>query len=150
MAMAEVATADLVIIGAGPGGYAAAFLAADRGLKVTLIDASGKLGGSCLHVGCIPSKTLLHAAKVVTGAREIAAWGIQFAAPKIDVATLRGQEFKVIDTMAKNLQELAKRRNVTFVPARATFENSSTLRLADGNRLSFGHCILATGSSPTR
>src|SRR3954449_8407080 len=94
--MAELSNTDLAVIGAGPGGYAAAFLAADRGLKVALIDASEKLGGACLHVGCIPSKTLLHAAKIITEAREAASWGIAFGSPQIDVAALRHRELQVI------------------------------------------------------
>src|SRR5258705_8192602 len=147
--MADQST-ELVVIGAGPGGYAAAFLAADKGLKVTLIDASEKLGGACLHVGCIPSKALLHAAKVITSAREAAPWGIHFAAPKIDVAALRGQETKIVDTMAKNLAELAKRRHVQFMAARAAFENSATLPLSNGSHPHFRTCILSTGPSPTK
>src|SRR5437868_1415188 len=136
--MAETLTTDLAVIGAGPGGYAAAFLAADKGLKVALIDASDKLGGSCLHVGCIPSKALLHAAKVITTAREATPWGIHFAAPKIDLAALRAQGTKIVDTLAKSLADLAKRRQVQFVAAKATFENSTTLRLSNGSRLQFG------------
>ncbi len=148
--MADTLKTDLAVIGAGPGGYAAAFLAADRGLKVALIDASEKLGGACLHIGCIPSKMLLHAAKVITEAREAAAWGIAFPPPKIDVGALRPREFQVIDNLAKNLGELAKRRKVEVVKARAVFESSTALRLDNGNRLEFGHCILAVGSSPSR
>src|SRR5262245_59956611 len=148
--MAETLAADLAVIGAGPGGYAAAFLAADKGLKVALIDASEKLGGACLHVGCIPSKALLHAAKLIKEAREAASWGIAFQPPKIDVAALRTREFQIIDTLAKNLGELAKRRKVEVIKARATFENSTTLRLDNGGQVQFQHCILAVGSSATR
>lgn len=148
--MAETVAIDLAVIGAGPGGYVAAFLAADKGLKVALIDASEKLGGACLHVGCIPSKALLHAAKIITTAREATPWGIHFAAPKIDVATLRAHGAKIVDTMAKNLADLAKRRQVQWIAARATFENSTTLRLSNGSRLTFKHCIIATGSSPAK
>ena len=93
--MAERSESQLVVVGAGPGGYAAAFLAADKGLKVTLIDAGEKLGGTCLHVGCIPSKALLHAARLITDARDAAPWGISFAAPKIDVAALRKEGLRV-------------------------------------------------------
>src|SRR5437763_3015799 len=148
--MAETLTTDLAVIGAGPGGYAAAFLAADKGLKVALIDASEKLGGACLHVGCIPSKTLLHVAKLIHEARESASWGVAFAPPKIDVAALRTREFQVIDSLAKNLMELAKKRKVEFIKARAKFENSTRLQLDNGGKLQFGHCILATGSSPAK
>jgi dihydrolipoamide dehydrogenase len=148
--MPDVLKTDLAVIGAGPGGYAAAFLAADRGLKVALIEASPKLGGACLHVGCIPSKALLHAARIITESREAAAWGITFQPPKIDVVALRNQEFKVIDTLAKNLGELAKRRKVEVIQARATFENSTTLRLDNGGQVQYEHCILAVGSSPMK
>lgn len=152
--MADSST-DLAVIGSGPGGYAAAFLAADKGMKVTLIDAADKLGGACLHVGCIPSKALLHAAKLVTEARDAATWGIHFQPPKIDVDTLRKHEFKIVDTLAKNLMDLCKRRKVDFINARATFTGSTSLRLSskdgkDEGKLDFRHCILATGSSPVR
>jgi dihydrolipoamide dehydrogenase len=146
--MAEVTETDLVVIGAGPGGYAAAFLAADKGLRVTLVDAGSKMGGTCLHVGCIPSKTLLHAAKVITEAAEASGWGIQFAKPKIDINGLRGYWLKVVDTLSKNLLELCKRRNVQFIPSRAAFADSATLQLDNGGKVRFGHCIIATGSVP--
>jgi dihydrolipoamide dehydrogenase len=146
--MPETAQSELIVLGAGPGGYAAAFLAADKGMRVTMIDALEKPGGACLYVGCIPSKALLHAAKLITNAREAGSWGVQFGAPKIDLAALRGQTTKVVDGLGKNLAELAKRRNVEFVQSQAAFENSSTLRLADGTRRTFRHCIIATGSSP--
>jgi dihydrolipoamide dehydrogenase len=139
---------ELVVIGAGPGGYAAAFLAADKGIKVTLVDADAKLGGTCLLVGCIPSKTLLHAAKVISEAKEATAWGIQFAKPKIDVAGLRGYWTGVVDKLSKNLSELSKRRNVQVINARAAFADSNTLQLDNGTRLRFKNCILASGSSP--
>ncbi len=148
--MAEAAESELVVLGAGPGGYAAAFLAADKGLKVTMIDAGPKPGGACLHVGCIPSKALLHAAKVITDAREATHFGVRFEPPRIDVAGLRGYAAKIVDTLAKNLLELCKRRNVEYVQARATFADSHTLQLDNGQRRRFRHCILATGSSPTR
>jgi dihydrolipoamide dehydrogenase len=148
--MADAATSDLVVIGAGPGGYAAAFLAADKGMKVTLIDASEKPGGACLFVGCIPSKALLHAAKLITDVREASAFGLQFAPPKIDVAGLRSYWQKIVEGLAKGLLELCKRRKVEFVNARATLVDSQTVQLDNGSRRKFSHCILATGSSPTR
>src|SRR6201993_926296 len=106
--MPDAPTSGLVVVGAGPGGYAAAFLAADKGMNVTLIDA-GKVGGTCLQVGCIPSKTLLHAAKVITDARDAAHLGVHFETPKIDVAGVRGFKEKVVDGLTKNLVELCKR-----------------------------------------
>ena len=148
--MADAETNDLVVVGSGPGGYAAAFLAADKGMKVTMVSTDERPGGACLHVGCIPSKALLHAAKLITDATEAPHWGIHFEKPRIDVTTLRNQTGKVIDTMSKNLLDLAKRRGVEYVRARATFEDSNTLRLDNGTRRRFQNCILATGSSPTR
>src|SRR5438105_9190228 len=94
--MAESIEADLVVLGAGPGGYAAAFLAADKGMQVTLIDARPKPGGVCLLEGCIPSKALLHAAHLITDARDAAEWGLKFAAPKIDLDTLRAKKDKIV------------------------------------------------------
>jgi dihydrolipoamide dehydrogenase len=148
--MAEVVESELVVIGAGPGGYAAAFLAADKGMKVALIDAAERPGGACLHVGCIPSKALLHVARLITDAREGKACGVHFAPPRIDVAGVRGYWMKVVDTLAKNLTELCKRRKVELIQARASFEDSQTLKLDNGTRRRFQHCILALGSSPTR
>jgi dihydrolipoamide dehydrogenase len=146
--MPDVVESDLVVIGAGPGGYAAAFLAADKGMKVTLIDASEKLGGTCLLIGCIPSKALLHAAKLITDVRDGEVWGIHFGKPKIDVAALRNQGNKIVDNFAKNLMELSKRRKVEVVRARAVFTDSQTLELDNGSRRRFKHCIVATGSVP--
>src|SRR5713101_3717937 len=146
--MPEVMESDLVVLGAGPGGYAAAFLAADKGMNVTLIDAAEKPGGTCLHVGCIPSKALLHAAKLITDARDGEQWGIHFAKPKIDLAALRDQGNQIVDTLAKNLLELCKRRKVEVVKARAVFADSQTLELDNGSRRRFKHCIIAVGSSP--
>jgi dihydrolipoamide dehydrogenase len=139
---------DLVVLGAGPGGYAAAFLAADKGMKVALIDAAEKPGGTCLHVGCIPSKALLHAAKLITDARDGEQWGIHFAKPKIDLAALRNQGNKIVDTLARNLAELCKRRNVEVVKARAAFADSQTLKLDNVSQRRFKHCIIAVGSTP--
>jgi len=147
--MPDVTESDLIVLGAGPGGYAAAFLAADKGMKVTLIDAAEKPGGTCLHVGCIPSKALLHAAKLITDARDGEQWGIHFTKPKVDLAALRAQGNKIVDTLAKNLLELCKRRKVELVKARAVFADSQTLELDSGSRRRFKHCIIAIGSSPT-
>src|SRR5258707_2061211 len=119
--MAETTETELVVLGGGPGGYTAAFLAADKGMLVTMIDASERPGGACLHVGCIPSKALLHVAKLLNEAKDAAAWGIDFPAPKIDVATLRGQTVKVLDTLSKNLVELCNRRKVELIRFLAEF-----------------------------
>src|ERR1017187_2208991 len=98
--MPDTQTTDLLVLGGGPGGYAAAFLAADRGVQTTLIDAAAKPGGTCLFVGCIPSKTLLHVASVIHTAHDAAEFGLKFAAPEIDLAKLRAKGDKIIDTMS--------------------------------------------------
>jgi dihydrolipoamide dehydrogenase len=147
--MAEVST-DLVVIGAGPGGYAAAFLAADRGLRVTLIDAGAKPGGVCLHCGCIPSKALLHAAQLVHEAQDAASWGIKFGPPVIDLAALRARKHKIVDTMASSLAKQGKDRGVTYIQTRATFADAHTLQLDNGGQVRFKNAIIATGSSPTK
>ena len=141
---------QLVVLGAGPGGYAAAFLAADKGFQVALVDADEKPGGVCLRRGCIPSKALLHAARLITDAREAAGWGIKFEPPEINLDALRTTKDKIVDKLSSHLAELAKRRKVQWIRARATFEDSTTLALDNGDRLRFQTCILATGSSPTR
>jgi dihydrolipoamide dehydrogenase len=148
--MPETIDTQLAVLGAGPGGYAAAFLAADKGMQVALIDADEKPGGVCLRRGCIPSKALLHAARVITEAHEVGSWGIKFAPPEIDLDALRGTKDKIVDKLSSHLLELAKRRQVRWIRARATFENSTTLALDNGDRVRFRTCILATGSSPTR
>jgi dihydrolipoamide dehydrogenase len=146
---------QLVVVGGGPGGYAAAFLAADRGLQVALVESDPRLGGTCLLKGCIPSKALLHVARVVSETREMAEWGVKFPAPSIDINTMRARKEKVLQSLAGGLAQLAKKRKVTVIHARATFADSQTLRLEggdpktyDSNRLTFEHCILASGSIP--
>ena len=148
---------QLCVLGAGPGGYAAAFLAADLGLQVTLVDMEPRLGGVCLLRGCIPSKALLHVAKTIADAKHLADWGVGFGQPTIDVGAVRARKEKVIATLTGGLKQLAGKRKVNVVRGRATFENSQTLKLAsvDGtpladDRIVFEHCIVATGSSPTR
>jgi dihydrolipoamide dehydrogenase len=147
---------QVVVLGGGPGGYAAAFLAADLGLKVTLVDLEPRLGGVCLLRGCIPSKALLHVARTIHEVEDLAEWGVAYAKLAVDVDTMRQRKQKVIATLTGGLTQLAKKRNVQVVRARGTFENSQTLRLepvgeslAD-TQLRFETCILATGSSPTR
>jgi dihydrolipoamide dehydrogenase len=148
--MADTSESELVVLGAGPGGYAAAFLAADKGMKASLIDASERPGGACLHVGCIPSKALLHAAKLITDAREANHLGLHFDLAKIDIKELRGFAQKIVDGLGKNLLDLCKRRNVEFVKARAKFVDSHTMQLDTGAKKKFQHCIVAVGSSPTQ
>jgi dihydrolipoamide dehydrogenase len=148
---------QLCVLGAGPGGYAAAFLAADLGMKVALVDLEPRLGGVCLLRGCIPSKALLHVAKAMAEARQLAEWGVHFAPPTIDLAAVRVRKEKVIATLAGGLKQLSSKRNIQVIRARAVFEDSQTLKLeaVDGkppadDRVQFEHCIVATGSSPTR
>jgi dihydrolipoamide dehydrogenase len=147
---------QLVVLGGGPGGYAAAFLAADMGAKVTLVDAEPRLGGTCLLRGCIPSKALLHVARVLAESKEMANWGVTFQSPAFDISKMRARKDKVIDTLSGGLKQLAKRRNVEVISARGFFEDSTTLRLdrldkpGVTDRLTFEHCILASGSRPTK
>ena len=147
---------QLVVIGGGPGGYAAAFLAADKGMNVVLVEAEGKLGGTCLLRGCIPSKALLHVSKVIAEAEEMQhEWGVSFGSPKIEIDKLRARKEKVITTLSGGLGGLAKKRNVTVVKAFAKFENATTIVLEGddasipaGNKITFDHAIIATGSTP--
>ncbi|OFW10445.1 MAG: dihydrolipoyl dehydrogenase [Acidobacteria bacterium RIFCSPLOWO2_02_FULL_67_36] len=145
---------QVVVIGAGPGGYAAAFYAADRGLRVTLIDPAVNPGGVCLYRGCIPSKALLHVAGVVNEAKHAEAWGVSFGAPSIDVDRLRAFKSKVVDRLTGGLGQLSKQRKITYVQGRAAFRDARTLEITrDGEKqaetLTFEHAIVATGSRPT-
>jgi dihydrolipoamide dehydrogenase len=148
--MTEPIDTQVVVLGAGPGGYAAAFVAADKGKRVALIDASERLGGTCLQVGCIPSKAVLHAAKLITDARDAAHIGIQFGEPKIDINGVRGHWMKVVDTLSKNLVGLCKARNVQFIQGRGQFVDGQTIQVEGGPTVRFEHCIIATGSTPIR
>jgi dihydrolipoamide dehydrogenase len=143
---------QVTIIGGGPGGYAAAFLAADLGMDVTLIDEEPNPGGVCLYRGCIPSKALLHVAKVITEAREAAQWGVSFGEPTIDLEKVRAWKESVVAKMTAGLGQLSRHRKVTYIQGRATFLDSRTLvveRKSGGSeRLSFEHAIIATGSRP--
>jgi dihydrolipoamide dehydrogenase len=142
---------DIVVIGAGPGGYAAAFYAADKGKKVTLIERNPRLGGVCLNVGCIPSKALLHAAKLITEAKESGYRGIHFAAPTIDLNAMRAWKESIVAKLAKGVADLAARRKVAVLYGKAYFEDSATLRVetVDGQKyLSFEKAIIAVGSKP--
>lgn len=149
---------QVVVLGGGPGGYAAAFLAADLGMEVTIVEADPRLGGTCLLRGCIPSKALLHTAKVISEAEELAQWGVSFDKPKIDVDKVRARKDDIIAKLSGGLGKLADARNVKKINARGVFVDSQTLNLepVDGStkttvgdeRLTFDHCILATGSVP--
>ena len=142
----------LTVLGAGPGGYTAAFRAADLGLEVTLIERGPTLGGVCLNVGCIPSKALLHAARVIEDASEMGAHGITFAKPQIDAAKLRDWKNKVVRQLTGGLETLAKQRKVRVVRGTATFASANQLTVErDGTRelVDFDQCIIAAGSEPT-
>lgn len=147
-----IESTQLAIIGGGPGGYAAAFLAADLGLEVTLIDAEPNPGGVCLYRGCIPSKALLHVAKVIGEAKESSAWGVRFSEPAIDLDKLRGWKEQVVGRLTGGLGQLARQRKVNYIRGHAGFIDSRTLRIKGQDseaRLQFQNAILATGSYPT-
>ncbi|MCH8289795.1 dihydrolipoyl dehydrogenase [Candidatus Poribacteria bacterium] len=142
---------QVAVIGGGPGGYTAAFMAADLGLQVTLIDLEPNPGGVCLYRGCIPSKALLHVAKVLTESREATQWGIEFGEPKIDLNQMRSWKESVVGKMTQGLGELCKHRNVQFIQGRASFLDSTTLKIEQNDRaisVSYDHAVLATGSRP--
>jgi dihydrolipoamide dehydrogenase len=141
---------QVAVIGAGPGGYAAAFLAADMGMAVTLIDPAENPGGVCLYRGCIPSKALLHVARVIHEAAEAEAWGVSFGTPKIDVAKVSQWKTDVVTNLTGGLGRLVTQRKIDHVRATAQFSDPSTLSLTDldgkTSTLAFEHAILATGS----
>ena len=143
--------AEMLVLGSGPGGYTAAFRAADLGLQTVLVERNPTLGGVCLNVGCIPSKALLHAAKVITEAEEMAHFGVSFGRPKIDVDALRGWKESVVKKLTGGLSGLAKGRKVQVVEGTGQFASPNLLRVttADGEKtVSFDQCIVAAGSEP--
>jgi dihydrolipoamide dehydrogenase len=166
--MTESST-QVVVIGGGPGGYTAAFYAADLGMQVTLIDPAVNPGGVCLYRGCIPSKALLHVAEVLNEAQHAAAWGITFGAPKIDLERLRGFKTKVVNQLTGGLGQLSKQRKVNYIRGTAAFRDARSLEItthdpstgsgqapstgsgqAAKDTLSFEHAIIATGSEPAK
>ncbi|MFZ1100545.1 MAG: dihydrolipoyl dehydrogenase [Steroidobacteraceae bacterium] len=147
------ASTGLLVLGSGPGGYTAAFRAADLGLKVTLVERWAELGGVCLNVGCIPSKALLHAAKVIEDAAEMSERGIAFGAPKIDRARLRTWKTSVVRKLTGGLRVLARQRKVTVVQGTGRFVGANVLEVmsASGSqRIRFEQCVIAAGSEPVR
>jgi len=150
--MSETSNLRIAVVGGGPGGYAAAFLAADLGMKVTLIDPEPNPGGVCLYRGCIPSKALLHAASLLSEFRRAKEWGIEFGEPKIEIGRLRAWKENVVKKLTGGLGQLSKQRKVEYIHGRASFENSNTLRMTKSNgaeeSLSFDRIIVATGSRP--
>jgi len=145
---------NLLIIGAGPGGYAAAFLAADLGLNVTLIDKEKNPGGVCSYRGCIPSKALLHVSKLINESKESSHWGIEFQSPKIDVDKLRSWKDGVVSKLTGGLGQLTKARKINYIQGTAEFINSNSVEVVkvDGTKttLTFDKAIIATGSSPLK
>jgi dihydrolipoamide dehydrogenase len=141
-------SADLVVIGAGPGGYTAAFRAADLGMDVILVERWPSLGGVCLNVGCIPSKALLHAAKVIDDARAMADHGVVFGEPRIDAEKLRDWKNEVIGKLTGGLSTMAGQRKVRVIQATAKFESAHRLRLDNEETIDFRQCIIAAGSEP--
>src|SRR3989338_8245309 len=139
---------EVVVLGSGPGGYSAAFRAADLGKKVVLIERNASLGGVCLNVGCIPSKTLLHAARVLDEAEEIAEYGIEFAKPKIDIKKLLEKKDSVIKKLTGGLAMMAKQRKVEVVTGNAKFKSKNEIVVDDQATVKFQHCIIAAGSEP--
>ena len=145
--------ADVLVLGAGPGGYTAAFRAADLGKRVVLVERWPTLGGVCLNVGCIPSKALLHIAKVITEAHEAHEAGIEFARPKVDLAKLRQWKSNVVGRLTKGLSALAKQRKVEVLQGSGTFASPHSVRVESAGQtkvVSFDHCIIAAGSELAR
>jgi dihydrolipoamide dehydrogenase len=144
--------AEVLVLGAGPGGYSAAFRAADLGKKVAIVDARERLGGVCLNIGCIPSKALLHAARVIAETREMSEHGLRFAAPEVDLDALRGWKQGVVDRLTGGLGGLARQRKVTTVRGTGRFVSPNQLEVAtaDGptQLVGFQQAIIACGSEP--
>jgi dihydrolipoyl dehydrogenase len=150
--MEDNSNLKIAVIGGGPGGYAAAFLAADLGMKVTLIDQEQNPGGVCLYRGCIPSKALLHVAALINESRHAKNWGIEFGEPRIDVARLRSFKEGVVNKLTSGLGQLSKQRKIQYIRGEARFASSNTITVkkhAGGEEsLSFDRMVIATGSRP--
>ncbi len=145
--------AALVVLGSGPGGYTAAFRAADLGLNVVLVERWPSLGGVCLNVGCIPSKALLHAARVIEETKEMAAHGVSFGAPSIDTGKLRGWKDRVVGRLTTGLAALAKQRNVRVIHGTGQFLSANELEVIAADErcvVAFEQCIIAAGSEPAQ
>ena len=141
-------SAQLVVIGSGPGGYTAAFRAADLGLDVILVERYPVLGGVCLNVGCIPSKALLHVAKVIDEAAAMTEHGVTFGTPRIDGEKLREWKNEVVGKLTDGLKMMARQRKVRVVNGTAKFESANRLRLDNNESIDFQHCVIAAGSEP--
>lgn len=147
-----MSSTQLVVVGGGPGGYAAAFYAADLGMSVTLVDTEANPGGVCVYRGCIPSKALLHVAKLIDESRHAKAWGIEFAEPQINLDKLRDFKNNVVKRLTSGTGQLGKARKVNFIQGYAELlgPRSLTIKKTEGGEetLTFEHCILAVGSTP--
>ncbi|MEB4592716.1 dihydrolipoyl dehydrogenase [Candidatus Thiothrix sp. Deng01] len=145
---------EVVVLGSGPGGYTAAFRAADLGKKVVLIERYSNIGGVCLNVGCIPSKALLHTAEVINEAKEFAQYGVKFGEPEIDIDAIRAHKDGVVGKLTGGLKALAKQRKVTVVQGYGRFTSANTIEVeaGDGGKqtVKFAHCIIAAGSRVTK
>ncbi|HEX9787218.1 MAG TPA: dihydrolipoyl dehydrogenase [Candidatus Binatia bacterium] len=147
----EPMTTEIVVLGAGPGGYAAAFYAADKGKKVTLVEQNPRLGGICLNVGCIPSKALLHATEIFRETKDSARRGIEFSQPKIELEKLRTWKESILEKLGQGIKGLAKQRGVQIVHGRGHFEDSQTLRVetTEGQKfIRYEKAVIAVGSKP--
>jgi len=152
--MSEINNTDLVVIGAGPGGYTAAFMASDLGLSVTLVDPMANPGGVCLHRGCIPTKSLLHISKIKQEAAKAEDWGMSFAAPSIDIDKVRAWKDSVITRLTGGLGQLSKARKINYIQGYGSFNSSNEMTIktlkGETSTLHFEHAVIATGSEPRR
>jgi len=147
----EPIKSEIVVLGAGPGGYTAAFYAADRGKKVTLVEQAPRLGGICLNCGCIPSKALIHATAILREAKDSAARGIEVGSPKVDLDKLRTWKESILEKLGQGIKTLAQKRGVRVIHGRGHFEDSQTLRVETGEGqkfLNYDKAIIAVGSKP--
>ena len=142
--------AEVVVLGSGPGGYSAAFRAADLGKKVILIERYDVIGGVCLNVGCIPSKALLHLAKIIDESADVAAQGVEFAKPKLNFDKMRDYKNGIIKKLTGGLSAMAKQRQVQIVKGEAQFSDSKKLIVDGKTEITFDNCIIAAGSLPVK
>jgi Pyruvate/2-oxoglutarate dehydrogenase complex, dihydrolipoamide dehydrogenase (E3) component, and related enzymes len=145
----ETKTKEIVVIGAGPGGYAAAFRAADLGKKVTLVDKNKELGGVCLNRGCIPSKTLLHISKTIIDVKHLSKIGVNFNNPEVNIGQIRKHKDKIVTKLNRGISQMAKARGVEVLCGEASFLSNKELQIDDKNKktkILFDNCIIASGS----